>query len=136
MTHLTCWIALDDSTVDNGCLQYVPGSHHWDLLPITGLAGDMEAIRDVLTEEQWERLNNPVPVVVKKGEAAFHHPLMVHGSGENRTEHPRRATVINVMRDGVCSVSNEPLLEGVPVIPEGEPVRGQFFPILYDPGVT
>ena len=32
--------------------------------------------------------------------------------------------------------SNEPLLEGVPVIPEGEPVRGQFFPILYDPGVT
>ncbi|MGH7127853.1 MAG: phytanoyl-CoA dioxygenase family protein, partial [Planctomycetaceae bacterium] len=43
MAHLTCWIALDDSTRDNGCLQYVPGSHRWSLLPITGLAGNMEA---------------------------------------------------------------------------------------------
>jgi hypothetical protein len=39
MAHLTCWMALDDSTRDNGCLYYVPGSHKWNLLPITGLAG-------------------------------------------------------------------------------------------------
>ena len=45
MNHITCWIGLDDSTRDNGCLQYIPGSHQWDLLPITGLAGDMDAIR-------------------------------------------------------------------------------------------
>ena len=42
MAHLTCWIGLDDATKDNGCLQYLPGSHRWSLLPITGLAGDME----------------------------------------------------------------------------------------------
>ena len=29
MQHLTCWVALDDSTEDNGCLQYVAGSHRW-----------------------------------------------------------------------------------------------------------
>ncbi|MCH7726259.1 MAG: phytanoyl-CoA dioxygenase family protein, partial [Planctomycetes bacterium] len=40
MAHLTCWIALDDSTKENGCVQYVPRSHQWDVLPITGLAGD------------------------------------------------------------------------------------------------
>ena len=45
MAHLTCWIALDDSRRDNGCVLYVPGSHRWELLPITGLAGDMDAIR-------------------------------------------------------------------------------------------
>ena len=33
MAHLTCWIALDDSTSENGCLYYVPGSHKWNLLP-------------------------------------------------------------------------------------------------------
>jgi ectoine hydroxylase-related dioxygenase (phytanoyl-CoA dioxygenase family) len=27
MAHLTCWIALDDASRDNGCLHYVPGSH-------------------------------------------------------------------------------------------------------------
>ena len=35
MAHLTCWIGLDDSTVENGCVHYVPGSHRWPLLPIT-----------------------------------------------------------------------------------------------------
>ena len=56
MAHLTCWIGLDDTDETNGCLQYIPKSHEWDLLPVTGLAGDMDAIKAVLTEEQWETL--------------------------------------------------------------------------------
>ncbi len=132
MAHLSCWIGLDDSTRDNGCVHYVPRSHRWNLLPITGLAGDMEAINACLNAEQKEQFN-PVAIELKKGEASFHHPLMIHGSYENRTEHPRRATVINVFRDGVMSASNQPPLEGVPPIPAGEPMRGRFFPMLFDP---
>ncbi|MEZ6060467.1 MAG: phytanoyl-CoA dioxygenase family protein [Planctomycetaceae bacterium] len=130
MAHLTCWIGLDDATKDNGCVQYIPGSHYWDLLPITGLAGDMLAIREVLNDEQWDRMQNPVAVELKAGECVFHHPLMVHGSGENRTDGPRRAYVVNVVLDGVCSESDQPLLDGVPVIPPGQPLEGQFFPLL------
>ncbi len=58
---------------------------------------------------------------------------MVHGSFDNRTDRPRRAAVINVVRDGVRSVSDKPLLEGVPRIPAGEKLGGQFFPLLFDP---
>jgi hypothetical protein len=58
---------------------------------------------------------------------------MVHGSFANRTERPRRATVINAFRDGVSSGAFEPLLDGVPPIPVGEPMRGTFFPVLFDP---
>lgn len=132
MAHLSCWIGLDDATVDNGCVHYVPGSHRWDLLPMTGLANDMDAIQKVLSTDQ-KRQFEPVPVELKAGEAAFHHPRMVHGSFENRTDRPRRAMVINVVRDGVRSATNEPLLDGVPPIPEGEPLSGRFFPLLYDP---
>lgn len=130
MAHLTCWIALDDSTRENGCLQYVPGSHQWDLLPITGLAGDMAAIREVLSEEQWEAMQNPVAIELKRGECSFHHPLMVHGSRENHSDRSRRATVINVFRDGVQSATDEPLLDGVPAVPAGQPMGGRFFPLL------
>lgn len=129
MAHLSCWIGLDDSTVANGCVHYVPRSHTWDLLPITGLADDMNAIQQVLTGEQREAFN-PVAIELKRGEATFHHPLLVHGSFENTTAQPRRATVINVFRDGVCSASNGPLLEGVPVVPEAAKIEGQFFPLL------
>lgn len=133
MAHLTCWIGLDDSTVENGCLHYVPGSHRWPLLPVTGLAGDMEAIREVLDDEQWALFQQRIPIELKAGEAAFHHPLMVHGSFENRTDRPRRATVINVFRDGVRSDSDTPLLEGVPPVPQGRQMEGRFFPLLYEP---
>lgn len=129
MAHLSCWIGLDDSTVDNGCVHYVPGSHRWDLLPITGLASDMNAIREVLSEEQAREFQ-PVAIELNKGEASFHHPLMVHGSFENRTANPRRATVINVFRDGVVSASHEPPLEGVAPVSPGEKMSGQFFPLL------
>jgi hypothetical protein len=136
MAHLTCWIGLDDSTRDNGCLYYIPGSHRWNLLPITGLAGDMVAIREVLSEAQWAKFQSPIAIELKAGECSFHHPLMVHGSFENRTDQPRRAFVINAFRDGVRSDSDSPHLEGVPVIPRGELMGGQFFPLLFDPGHT
>jgi ectoine hydroxylase-related dioxygenase (phytanoyl-CoA dioxygenase family) len=130
LAHLTCWIGLDDSTRENGCLQYIPGSHRWPDLPITGLAGDMQAIHAVLNAEQRRQFDQAVAVELRKGEAAFHHPRLVHGSFANHSGHSRRATVINVMRDGVHSATNESLLRGVPVIPAGERVQGQFFPLL------
>ena len=132
MAHLTCWIGLDDSTTENGCLHYIPGSHHWNLLPITGLTGNMDEIQTVLTPEQREQFQ-PVAIELKAGECAFHHPLLVHGSFENRSPQPRRAAVLNVFRDGVKSASSTPLLEGVDAIPEGETMGGRFFPLLFDP---
>jgi ectoine hydroxylase-related dioxygenase (phytanoyl-CoA dioxygenase family) len=114
-------------------LQYISGSHRWPDLPITGLAGDMNAIDAVLNEKQRSAFQRPVAIELKKGEAAFHHPRLVHGSFANHSDRSRRATVINVMKDGVRSASNEPLLAGVPAIPAGEKVEGQFFPLLFEP---
>ena len=132
MAHLSCWIGLDVSTLENGCVHYVPGSHRWSLLPITGLANDMNAIRSVLSDEQNEQFT-PVAIELKAGECSFHHPLMLHGSFENRSNHSRRGAVINLFRDGVQSATDDPLLEGVPPIPAGQKMHGQFFPLLFDP---
>ena len=131
LAHLTCWCGLDDSTVENGCLQYVPGSQRWGLLDKPELAGDMLGIMDYLTPEQQSQFH-PIPVETKAGEAIFHHPLTLHGSGENKSNQPRRAFVINVFADGVKSDSDDVLLNGVPVIHKGEKMQGQFFPLLSD----
>lgn len=133
MAHLTCWIGLDDSTAENGCVNYIPGSHHWDLLPMTELAGNMDGIKKLLTHEQWQRFQHPVAVEMKAGECSFHHPLMVHGSFANHTDQPRRAVVLNFTRDGVRSTTDEPLLAGTTPVLSGEPLGGQFFPLLFDP---
>jgi hypothetical protein len=134
VAHLTCWCGLDDSVKENGCLQYIAGSHQWGLLPKPVIAGELQGIKDFLNDDQKKQFEHPRYAEIKAGEAIFHHSLTLHGSGENKSERPRRAFVINCFADGVISDSGEPLLEGVPVVPKGEKMQGQFFPLLYSPG--
>lgn len=130
--HLTCWVGLDDATTENGCLHYIPGSHRWGLLKKPVLTGEMNGLLDCLTEAQLTQFK-PVPAELKAGEAVFHHPLMVHGSMENKSPRPRRGVVINAFKEGTRSNSDEVLLHGVPPIPAGEAMGGRFFPALFNP---
>lgn len=132
MQHLTCWVGLDDATKENGCLHYVPNSHKWGFLKKPELAGDMKGIMDYLTDEQKSEFK-PVPIELKKGYGTFHHPLMVHGSYENKSSHSRRAFVTNVFADGTVSDSDKELLQGTGVIPKGRKMSGQFYPLLFNP---
>ena len=142
MAHLTCWIGLDDVDEENGCLWYVPGSHKWPDLPITGLTGGMDAVRDVLNEEQIAEFENRVPVRMKAGQATFHHPRTMHGSYENRSDRPRRATIVNTMRDGVRSAirnDKRDMQTQYLAPPDGELMGGPGYPMLFNPteaGVT
>jgi ectoine hydroxylase-related dioxygenase (phytanoyl-CoA dioxygenase family) len=138
MSHLTCWMGLDDVDTENGCMYYVPRSHRWGLLEKKSLAGDMDAIRDALTLEQVREFDNKVPVAMRAGEASFHHPLLMHGSYENRSKRSRRATLINVFSDGVVSNReddgiNAPGADNYPRVPKGQPMGGDYYPLLLDP---
>lgn len=136
LQHLTCWVGLDDARADNGCIHYIPGSHKWELLDKIELAGDMDGLSALLSDAQRKAYENRVAVEMPAGYGTFHHPKMVHGSYENRSERPRRAFVINVFADGTLSNSDEVLLEGVPPIAKGKKMEGRFFPLLYTPPNT
>lgn len=131
MQHLTCWTGLDDSSIENGCLHYVPKSHKWGLLKAPSLAGDMNGLIPYLSDEQKAEFK-PIAIEMKKGYGTFHHPLMVHGSYENKSEISRRAFVLNVFADGTISNTNDVLLAGVPKIPKGKKMEGKFFPLLFE----
>ncbi|MEM1324460.1 MAG: phytanoyl-CoA dioxygenase family protein [Bacteroidota bacterium] len=135
MQHLTCWMGLDDANEDNGCLQYIPGSHRWNLLDRTNLAGDMDGLARFLTPEQKKQFDQKVAIEMPAGYATFHHPLLVHGSYANRSSRARRALVLNVFADHTRSDTNEELLANVPIITKGDLMQGQFFPLLYQPPV-
>lgn len=135
IAHLSCWIALDDTGSEDAWLQYIPGSHRWNLLPETDLAGDIEVHQEELTSDQGVDFQ-PVAVPLRRGQASFHHALTIYGAGAHTVPNPRRATVVNLCRDGTRSDSEAPLLEGIPVIPPGVPLEGRFFPLLFDPQVV
>ncbi len=85
---LSCWVALDDAFIDNGCMWYVPGSH---LEPLraheqTGKGG---ALKCQGSEAE------AVPAEIKKGSCVWHHGRTVHYSRGNSTNHRRRAFIVN-----------------------------------------
>lgn len=135
LQHLTCWVALDDATTENGCMYYVPKSHTWGLLEKPELAGEMNGLMEFLTDEQKATFK-PIPIELKRGYGTFHHPLLVHGSYENKSDRSRRAFVLNMFADGTVANSDKELMPGTPAIPKGHKIGGQFFPILLDPAET
>jgi Phytanoyl-CoA dioxygenase (PhyH) len=136
MHHLTCWIGLDDASKENGCLYFVPGSHKWGLLPVTGLTGDMDAVREILSPEQVIAFDNRVANELPRGYASFHHPLTMHGSYANTSERPRRATVINAMSQGtlgnIDGYDRIEALASFPPIHQDKVLNNKFFPLLFD----
>lgn len=130
--HITLNLLLDDSDEESGCVQFVPGSQNWGLLPKLPFDAPLEAIRAHLPAgASW----NPVPVPVRAGQATIHHSHVLHGSDRNRSARWRRACVLNYMGAHVrVADGGEPLLKGVPLLPQGALVEGPDFPLVFDAG--
>jgi len=83
---VTIWIALDDATVENGCLHYIPGSHRIGRVSHVRAAGGTSVL---LEAEADKRL--AVPVELRAGEAVMHFCTTLHYSPANSARRPRRA---------------------------------------------
>ncbi|MGB3410720.1 MAG: phytanoyl-CoA dioxygenase family protein [Microthrixaceae bacterium] len=80
-SHVSCMVAIDDSVLENGCLEVVSGQHQ-ALLD----TDDTGCVRPDLVESFiWD------PVEVRAGQTLWFHSLTPHRSGANLSESPRRA---------------------------------------------
>ena len=94
---ITIWLALDDATLENGCLWYVPASHRAEQTTFVKI---MDGIGAIFEENDAWGVPEPVPALVRAGGAVFHNGLIVHGAGANMTPRPRRAMTCAFMPDG------------------------------------
>jgi ectoine hydroxylase-related dioxygenase (phytanoyl-CoA dioxygenase family) len=101
---ITVWVALDDATLENGCMYYVPGSHKAERYDNVSIGKDIGALFDVYPE--WRQLQ-PVACPVPAGGACFHNGLTAHGAGANMTHGQRRAMTCAYMPDG-CTFNGIP----------------------------
>ena len=88
------WTALTPTTRENGCLAVIPGSHKGELLRHAN--PDWEYINygffGIAEEESLEGcLDARRHVEMRRGETLLFHPLLIHGSGHNASDSPRRA---------------------------------------------
>jgi len=92
----TIWVALDDSTLENGCLYFVPGSHLLKLTAPSDLGSDLGAV----FAAHPEAASSPLPCPLPAGGCSFHNARTVHGAGANMTPTRRRAMTAAFMPDG------------------------------------
>jgi len=94
---LSCWIALDDATVENGCMHVIPGSHRDPRFSLEAKRKELEALEKdptVKTERakmEGRHASFGAPVELKTGECMFHHCLNFHATPQNTTNRQRRA---------------------------------------------
>jgi phytanoyl-CoA hydroxylase len=95
---VTCSLALDDATLENGCLRVVPGSHRepklrphrpsaWSTSP--GLREEAHTLTAQLSEQ-----DDVVTLPVRRGSITVHNERIVHGSAGNQTDGWRRTYII------------------------------------------
>lgn len=132
---VSAWTALDDATVDNGCMWMVPCSHRWGPHKNGTIGTDPQTFApqpDLAQVPLGERIET-VPCEVKKGQVMFHHCLTWHGSPANRSDRGRPAIAVHYMPGYTRyqPTGSHPMEHRVSV-GAGETLAGDYFPTVYD----
>ncbi|MBL8698841.1 MAG: phytanoyl-CoA dioxygenase family protein [Alphaproteobacteria bacterium] len=105
---VTAWIALEDTTVANGCLRVLPGSHRPSVLWPMRRHNNPEVDR---AEEAFGYPQDParaVPLELPAGSAVFFDGYLLHGSYPNRTADRTRRALLYVYADAATPVMFDP----------------------------
>jgi ectoine hydroxylase-related dioxygenase (phytanoyl-CoA dioxygenase family) len=132
---VTAWIPFDGSTLQSGCMGYVPGSH---LLGLRKFINIFRAGADEIHRQAEELMVvEPVYVEVPRGSVAYHHALTAHLARPNQSDTTREVHTAIYFRDG-CTRStsrSHPAVDraGIAV---GQPIASDVTPIAWprEPG--
>lgn len=86
---VSCWLALDKATIDNGCMWYVPGSHMLALRTHHSAGGKGSALMCDASEAEG------IAIELEPGSCVLHHGATLHYSRGNSSNNQRRAYIIN-----------------------------------------
>jgi phytanoyl-CoA hydroxylase len=90
------WFALEDATVENGCLWAIAGGHRLGLKSRFVRAADGATHFELIDDVTWAE-DEVRPLEVRKGSLIALHPLLPHLSRENRSERSRHAYTLHVI---------------------------------------
>ena len=132
---ISIWVALDDATLENGCLWYIPGTHKKKSFENVGIGPNMGDLFKVHTD--WAD-KKAVPAVMKAGSCGLHNGLTAHGANANMTPGFRRAMTCAFMPDGATFNGQQNVLpkDYFKMLKVGDPLDNDAQnPIVYKKGV-
>jgi len=92
-SYLNIWIPLQEATLANGCMHFVPGSQRQEVLPHQPIGNDERIIGlEVVNPEQVTQTAVACPI--PPGSATLHQGRTLHYTGPNHSDQPRRAYIL------------------------------------------
>jgi phytanoyl-CoA hydroxylase len=91
------WFALEDATVENGCLWAIPGGHRHGLKSRWVRTAEDKMEFEIFDETPWPE-DQLVPLEVSKGSLILLDGLLPHRSFENQSTHSRHAYTLHLIR--------------------------------------
>jgi ectoine hydroxylase-related dioxygenase (phytanoyl-CoA dioxygenase family) len=88
---ISVWMPLQPATLENGCMQFVPGSQALDIVPHRLIDADAHGL---VVENEEEAAVGAVPCPIPAGGATIHSGRTLHYAGPNGTDEPRRALIM------------------------------------------
>ena len=101
------WVALEDASIDNGCLWVAPGGHKG---PLRKLFTKIDNVMTLKTLDNTPFEETTTPLEVKKGSLVLLHGRLPHYSCENTSNKSRHAYTLHVI-DGNCKYSSNNWLQ-------------------------
>lgn len=89
---ISIWIPLQEATLENGCMQFLPGTQNQEIVPHQSIGGDTRVHGLELVDEI--DTSNAVACPLPAGGATIHGSRTMHFTGANRSEVPRRAYIV------------------------------------------
>lgn len=88
---LSIWVPLQEATLENGCMQFIPGTHKEGVLPHHSIGRDTR-VPGLETDQANPELAVPCPL--PPGGATIHHCRTLHYTGANTSDNFRRAYIM------------------------------------------
>lgn len=133
---VTAWIALQDTSRENGAMRMVVGSNHWGLLATNRGFNfrNLDELRQELlsgVNHEWQESD----CILRSGQVSFHHALTLHASGPNRSSQARTAIAIHLMPDGTlcrqADACHQSLAFLQPLPKPAQPFGGVRWPVIW-----
>jgi phytanoyl-CoA hydroxylase len=93
------WFALEDATIENGCLWAIPGGHRRGLKSRWLRSAEVRMEFQVVDNEPWPE-DELIPLEVSKGSLILLHGLLPHRSLENKSDRSRHAYTLHLVPAG------------------------------------
>jgi len=91
--QLSIWMPLQDATLENGCMRYVPGTNKGEILPHRAPGGDA-TVHAIETDPAAFDASRAVACPIPPGGCTIHAGRTLHSAGPNNTDEPRRAYIL------------------------------------------